>query len=47
LIPGTLCEFYQIPEGIVCLLPALRFHNFTTQSPHEVRMAIGHKAWAP
>ena len=27
---------YQIPKGIVCLLSALRFHNFTTQSPHEV-----------
>jgi predicted transcriptional regulator of viral defense system len=38
---------YQIPKGIVCLLSALRFHNFTTQSPHEVWMAIDHKAWAP
>jgi predicted transcriptional regulator of viral defense system len=38
---------YQIPKGIVCLLSALRFHNFTTQSPHEAWMAIGHKAWAP
>ncbi len=38
---------YQIPKGIVCLLSALRFHNFTAQSPHEVWMAIGHKAWAP
>ncbi len=38
---------YQIPKGIVCLLSALRFHNITTQSSHEVWMAIGHKAWAP
>lgn len=38
---------YQIPKGIICLLSALRFHNLTTQSPHEVWMAIGHKAWAP
>jgi predicted transcriptional regulator of viral defense system len=38
---------YQIPKGIVCLLSALRFHNFTTQSPHEVWIAIDHKAWAP
>jgi len=37
----------QIPKGIVCLLSALRFHNFTTQSPYEVWMAIDHKAWAP
>jgi predicted transcriptional regulator of viral defense system len=38
---------YQLPTGIVCLLSALRFHNFTTQSPHEVWMAVGQKAWAP
>jgi predicted transcriptional regulator of viral defense system len=38
---------YQLPKGIVCLLSALRFHNFTTQSPHEVWIAVGQKAWAP
>src|SRR6266404_430056 len=44
----TLIEAaYQLPKGTVCLLSALRFHNFTTQSPHEVWMAIGQKAWAP
>ena len=44
----TLIEAaYQLPKGTVCLLSALRFHNFTTQSPHEIWMAIGQKAWAP
>ena len=44
----TLIEAtYQVPNGIVCLLSALQFHNFTTQSPREVWMAIGQKAWAP
>src|ERR1700675_1716837 len=44
----TLIEAaYQLPKGIVCLLSALRFHNFTTQSPHEVWIAVGQKAWAP
>lgn len=38
---------YKVPNGIVCLLSALRFHKFTTQSPHEVWIAIGIKAWAP
>jgi predicted transcriptional regulator of viral defense system len=38
---------YQIPKGVICLLSALWFHNFTTQSPHEVWVAIGQKAWAP
>jgi predicted transcriptional regulator of viral defense system len=44
----TLVEAsYQLPKGVVCLLSALRFHNFTTQSPHEVWVAIDQKAWAP
>lgn len=38
---------YQLPKGVICLLSALRFHNFTSQSPHEVWMAIGQKSWAP
>jgi predicted transcriptional regulator of viral defense system len=44
----TLIEAsYQLPKGVVCLLSALRFHNFTTQSPHEVWMAISSNAWTP
>ena len=38
---------YQLPKGIVCLLSALRFNNFTTQSPHEIWKAIGQKPRAP
>src|SRR6266700_1251391 len=38
---------YRIPQGIVCLLSALRFHKFTTQSPPDDWMAVVHKAWAP
>jgi predicted transcriptional regulator of viral defense system len=37
----------KVPKGVICLLSALRFHKFTTQSPHEVWMAIGIKSWAP
>jgi predicted transcriptional regulator of viral defense system len=37
----------RVPLGIVCLLSALRFHELTTQSPHEVWMAIGVKARKP
>ncbi len=37
----------QLPKGVVCLLSALRFHDFTTQSPRDVWMAIGQKSWAP
>lgn len=37
----------RVPHGIVCLLSALRFHGLTTQSPHEVWLAIDHKARRP
>ena len=38
---------HKVPKGIICLLSALSFHGFTTQSPSEVWMAIDVKAWAP
>lgn len=37
----------RVPKGVVCLLSALRFHNLTTQSPREIWLAIGEKAWRP
>lgn len=37
----------RVPDGIVCLLSALRFHRLTTQNPFEVWLAIDHKAWRP
>jgi predicted transcriptional regulator of viral defense system len=37
----------RVPRGVVCLLSALRFHGLTTQSPFEVWLAIGSKAWRP
>jgi predicted transcriptional regulator of viral defense system len=45
---ATLVEAVsQIRKGVVCLLSALRFHDITTQSPRDVWIAIGQKAWAP
>lgn len=35
------------PQGVVCLLSALRFHDLTTQSPFEVWLAIPNKARTP
>ena len=32
---------------VFCLLTALRYHELTTQSPHEVWIAIANKAYAP
>jgi predicted transcriptional regulator of viral defense system len=37
----------RVPQGVICLLSALRLHGMTTQAPFEVWMAIGTKAWRP
>ncbi len=44
----TLAEAARlVPRGVVCLLSALRFHGLTTQSPHELWLALPPKAWSP
>lgn len=37
----------RVPHGVVCLLSALRFHELTTQNPHEIWMAIGERSRLP
>src|SRR5688572_1482966 len=37
----------RVPQAIICLLSALRFHDIGTQSPHEVWIAIDRKARKP
>jgi predicted transcriptional regulator of viral defense system len=37
----------RVPQGVICLLSALRIHGLTTQNPFEVWLAIPHKAWRP
>jgi predicted transcriptional regulator of viral defense system len=37
----------RVPDGIICLVSALRFHGMTTQAPFEVWMALDRKAWLP
>jgi predicted transcriptional regulator of viral defense system len=37
----------RVPNGVFCLLTALRFHGLTTQSPNEVWIALGGKARKP
>lgn len=37
----------RVPQGVVCLLSALRYHNLTTQSPAEVWLALGNTARIP
>ncbi len=43
--PAEVARRY--PQGIVCLLSALRFHDLTTQSPFEVWLGIPSKARIP
>jgi predicted transcriptional regulator of viral defense system len=37
----------RVPQGVICLISALQFHELTTQLAHEVWVAIPTKAWAP
>ena len=37
----------KIPQGVICLLSALRFHGLTTQAPFEVWVAVDVKARKP
>lgn len=39
--------FIKYPQAVFCLLTALRLHGLTTQNPHEVWIAIKHKATPP
>lgn len=44
----SLIEVSQrIRRGVICLLSALRFHNFTTQNPFEVWVAVENKSYLP
>ena len=37
----------MVPKGVICLLSALRFHDLTTQAPHEIWIAIDRKTRLP
>jgi predicted transcriptional regulator of viral defense system len=37
----------RVPNGVVCLLSALRFHQLTTHQPFQIWMALENKAWQP
>jgi predicted transcriptional regulator of viral defense system len=37
----------RVPQGVVCLLSALRFHEVSTQQPFQVWLAIDTKARLP
>ena len=37
----------KFPAGVFCLLSALRFHDFTTQLPQEIYLAVKAHCWIP
>ena len=37
----------RVPQGVVCLLSALRFHELTTQAPFQVWLALSARSWRP
>ena len=37
----------KVPQGVICLISALAFHELTTQIPHEVHVAIPRSAEPP
>ena len=37
----------RVPQGVICLLSALRFHDLGTQNPSDVWMAVDRKATRP
>lgn len=42
---STACK--RVPQGVVCLISALAFHELTTQIPHVVHLAIPRTARTP
>jgi predicted transcriptional regulator of viral defense system len=51
MIPASTIALVEVaqrsPREVFCLLTALRFHDLTTQSPHEVWIGIGNKDHPP
>jgi predicted transcriptional regulator of viral defense system len=37
----------QVPDALICLISALRYHELTTQAPTDIWIAISHKARTP
>jgi predicted transcriptional regulator of viral defense system len=44
---GIALAAAAVPQGVVCLLSALRLHDIGTQAPSEVWMALDRRAWRP
>ena len=45
--PDFVILALRVPNGVICLISALAFHNLTTQIPHKVWIAIKRGAYRP
>ncbi|NPV69918.1 MAG: transcriptional regulator [Firmicutes bacterium] len=45
--PDLVVVATRVPNGVVCLISALAFHDLTTQIPHEVHLALPRGAEEP
>lgn len=45
--PDLVSVAAKVPQGVICLISALAFHELTTQIPHEVYIALGRGAEPP
>lgn len=45
--PDLVAVAAKVPDGVVCLISALAYHNLTTQIPHEVHLAISRNSEPP
>jgi predicted transcriptional regulator of viral defense system len=45
--PDLVTVALRVPEGVICLLSALAFHDLTTQIPHVVHLAVARGSETP
>jgi len=45
--PDLVTVAIKVPDGVLCLISALAWHNLTTQIPHEIYVAIPRNAETP
>ncbi len=45
--PDLVAVALKVPEGVICLISALNFHDITTQIPHAVYVALKRGAQPP
>jgi len=45
--PDLAAVAVKVPQGVICLISALAYHELTTQIPHEVYLAIDRNSQPP